>query len=131
FCKSILKDITERRSLSISINQFRNYCKNLDAHCSCSYDFPQGQEILTLEKQCHARRIDILLSVLLIVQKLLQENIHMSKRDIYYMHPSLYSEQSIVDQAINDICILLQCSRHNINVVGTSLELLILPRYVN
>ncbi|XP_052289011.1 meiotic recombination protein SPO11-1 isoform X3 [Citrus sinensis] len=116
FCKSILKDITERRSLSISINQFRNYCKNLDAHCSCSYDFPQGQEILTLEKQCHARRIDILLSVLLIVQKLLQENIHMSKRDIYYMHPSLYSEQSIVDQAINDICILLQCSRHNINV---------------
>ncbi|XP_052289013.1 meiotic recombination protein SPO11-1 isoform X5 [Citrus sinensis] len=84
FCKSILKDITERRSLSISINQFRNYCKNLDAHCSCSYDFPQGQEILTLEKQCHARRI----------------------------------EQSIVDQAINDICILLQCSRHNINVVS-------------
>ncbi|KAH9804183.1 Meiotic recombination protein SPO11-1 [Citrus sinensis] len=118
FCKSILKDITERRSLLISINQFRNYCKNLDAHCSCSYDFPQGQEILTLEKQCHARRIDILLSVLLIVQKLLQENIHMSKRDIYYMHPSLYSEQSIVDQAINDICILLQCSRHNINVVS-------------
>lgn len=32
FCKSILKDITERRSLLISINQFRNYCKNLDAH---------------------------------------------------------------------------------------------------
>ncbi|GAY47691.1 hypothetical protein CUMW_106240, partial [Citrus unshiu] len=89
---------------------------------SCSYDFPQGQEILTLEKQCHARRIDILLSVLLIVQKLLQENIHMSKRDIYYMHPSLYSEQSIVDQAINDICILLQCSRHNINVVGICWE---------
>ncbi|KAH9804187.1 Meiotic recombination protein SPO11-1 [Citrus sinensis] len=55
---------------------------------SCSYDFPQGQEILTLEKQCHARRI----------------------------------EQSIVDQAINDICILLQCSRHNINVVGICWE---------
>lgn len=43
FCKSILKDITERRSLSISINQFRNYCKNLDApwfdHCFfCSFN---------------------------------------------------------------------------------------------
>ncbi|KAK4355175.1 hypothetical protein RND71_024146 [Anisodus tanguticus] len=27
-------------------------------------------------------------------------------------------EQSVVDRAINDICILLQCSRHNLNVVS-------------
>lgn len=27
-------------------------------------------------------------------------------------------EQSVVDRAINDICILMQCSRHNLNVVG-------------
>ncbi|KAG8386028.1 hypothetical protein BUALT_Bualt03G0106400 [Buddleja alternifolia] len=61
---------------------------------------------------------DVLLRVLLIVQQLLQENKHGSKRDIYYMHPSVFKEQSVVDRAINDICILLQCSRHNLNVVS-------------
>nr|XP_028955912.1 meiotic recombination protein SPO11-1-like isoform X2 [Malus domestica] len=40
------------------------------------------------------------------------------KRDIYYMHPSIFSDQSVVDRAINDICILLHCSRHNLNVVS-------------
>lgn len=34
---------------------------------------------------------DVLLRVLLIVQQLLQENRHGSKRDIYYMHPSVFS----------------------------------------
>ncbi|KAG6405262.1 hypothetical protein SASPL_132849 [Salvia splendens] len=29
-----------------------------------------------------------------------------------------YAEQSVVDRAINDICILLHCSRHNLNVVS-------------
>ena len=37
---------------------------------------------------------DVLLRVLLIVQKLLQENRHGSKRDIYYMHPSVFSGNS-------------------------------------
>ncbi|KAI5327887.1 hypothetical protein L3X38_027283 [Prunus dulcis] len=34
---------------------------------------------------------DVLLSVLVIVQQLLQENRHGFKRDIYYMHPSVFS----------------------------------------
>ncbi|XP_038899798.1 meiotic recombination protein SPO11-1 isoform X3 [Benincasa hispida] len=29
-----------------------------------------------------------------------------------------FADQSVVDRAINDICILLQCSRHNLNVVS-------------
>ena len=37
---------------------------------------------------------DVLLRVLLIVQQLLQENRHGSKRDIYYMHPSVFSGKS-------------------------------------
>ncbi|XP_062212439.1 meiotic recombination protein SPO11-1 isoform X2 [Phragmites australis] len=60
---------------------------------------------------------DVLLRVLLVVQQLLQQNKHCSKRDIYYMYPSLFHEQAIVDRAINDICILFKCSRHNLNVV--------------
>lgn len=59
-----------------------------------------------------------MLRVLQIIQQLLQENKHGSKRDIYYMHPGVFKEQSVVDQAINDICILLQCSRHNLHVVS-------------
>ncbi|XP_062104366.1 meiotic recombination protein SPO11-1-like [Humulus lupulus] len=47
-----------------------------------------------------------------------QENKHGSKRDIYYMHPAVFSDQSVVDWAINDICILMRCSRHNLNAVS-------------
>ncbi|KAF2314127.1 hypothetical protein GH714_022465 [Hevea brasiliensis] len=106
------------RSLAVFIDKFRNYCTNPDANCYCSSDLPKGQEILSLKREAMCVEIDVLLRVLLIVQQLLQENRHGSKRDIYYMHPSVFSDQSVVDQAINDICILLQCSRHNLNVVS-------------
>ncbi|KAM7279028.1 hypothetical protein ACFE04_006162 [Oxalis oulophora] len=119
FTRSILAELSEGRSPVISIDRFRNYCTNRDAfNCLCSSDSSKGKELITLEREYHARRLDVLLRVLLIVQKLLQENRHGSKRDIYYMHPSVFSDQSVVDQAINDICILLQCSRHNLNVVS-------------
>ncbi|XP_025796982.1 meiotic recombination protein SPO11-1 isoform X3 [Panicum hallii] len=49
--------------------------------------------------------------------QLLQQNKHCSKRDIYYMYPSIFVEVAVVDHAINDICILFKCSRHNLNVV--------------
>ncbi|XP_065862630.1 meiotic recombination protein SPO11-1 isoform X2 [Euphorbia lathyris] len=114
FTVSFVKDLSEGRFPAIFINKYGNYCTNLEADCS---DLPKGQEILTFQRECHARRIDCLLRVLLIVQQLLQENKHGSKRDIYYMHPSVFTDQSVVDQAINDICILMQCSRHNLNVV--------------
>lgn len=46
---------------------------------------------------------DVLLRVLLIVQKLLQENRHASKRDIYYMHPSVFSGKSeLILEPISD-----------------------------
>jgi len=31
----------------------------------------------------------------------------------------LTAEVAVVDRAINDICVLFKCSRHNLNVVGT------------
>ncbi|CAI9279979.1 unnamed protein product [Lactuca saligna] len=120
FIRSIVEDLSLGRSPVIYIHRFRNYCTDTSGNCYCSHDSIKGVEILTLQRECHARRLDILLRVLLIVQQLLQENRHGSKRDIYYMHPSVFQEQSIVDRAINDICILLQCSRHNLNVVSVS-----------
>ncbi|KAG8636948.1 hypothetical protein MANES_15G061000v8 [Manihot esculenta] len=118
FTTSLVRNLSEGPSLTVFIDKFRNYCTDPDANCYCSSDLPKGQEILSLKSECHVRRIYVLLRVLLIVQQLLQENKHGSKRDIYYMHPSVFSDQSVVDQAINDICILLQCSRHNLNVVS-------------
>ncbi|PPR97856.1 hypothetical protein GOBAR_AA22812 [Gossypium barbadense] len=121
FTLSILEDLSEGLSPLIFIQSFRTYCTNLDSICSCRSNQPSGHEILTFQKESHVHRIDVLLRVLLIVQQLLQENKHASKRDIYYMHPLIFSDQSVVDRAINDICILLQCSRHNLNVVGNLL----------
>ncbi|OMO83734.1 Spo11/DNA topoisomerase VI, subunit A [Corchorus capsularis] len=114
----ILDNLSQGRSPLIGIQRFRTYCTDLGSNCNCSSIKPNGHEILTFQKESHVYRIDVLLRVLLIVQQLLQENKHGSKRDIYYMHPSVFSDQSVVDRAINDICILLQCSRHNLNVVS-------------
>ncbi|XP_059443137.1 meiotic recombination protein SPO11-1 [Corylus avellana] len=118
FTRTIVEDLSNGRSPIVLIDRFRNYCTNPNAICYCSTDLLNGKETLTLRRESHVHRLDVLLRVLLIVQKLLQENRHGSKRDIYYMHPSVFSEQSVVDRAINDICILMQCSRHNLNVVS-------------
>ncbi|XP_029124728.1 meiotic recombination protein SPO11-1 isoform X2 [Cajanus cajan] len=116
FTRALLSDLTNRRSPLILIDRFRSYCTLPNSNCFCASDCPCGKEILTLSRKTHAHRLVVMLRVLLIVQKLLQENKHSSKRDIYYTYPSVFLDQSMVDQAINDICILMQCSRHNLNV---------------
>nr|KYP73464.1 Meiotic recombination protein SPO11-1 [Cajanus cajan] len=125
FTRALLSDLTNRRSPLILIDRFRSYCTLPNSNCFCASDCPCGKEILTLSRKTHAHRLVVMLRVLLIVQKLLQENKHSSKRDIYYTYPSVFLgesfnllNQSMVDQAINDICILMQCSRHNLNVVS-------------
>ncbi|KAJ4982253.1 hypothetical protein NE237_033090 [Protea cynaroides] len=118
FTGSLLVDLCRGRSPSISLDRYRNYCTDPSGKCCCSSDLNKGKEILSLQREGHVYRLDVLLRVLLIVQQLLQESKHGSKRDIYYMHPSIFSEQAVVDRAINDICILLKCSRHNLNVVS-------------
>ncbi|XP_074320172.1 meiotic recombination protein SPO11-1 isoform X2 [Silene latifolia] len=120
FVRSIVIELCNGRSPVISVNKFRTYCSNSVDNCLCSSGMPTGVETLTLRKQSHAHRTNVLLRVLLIVQQLLQENRHASKRDIYYTYPSIFSDQSVVDRAINDICILLECSRHNLNVVSVA-----------
>ncbi|XAR67373.1 DNA topoisomerase (ATP-hydrolyzing) [Bertholletia excelsa] len=116
--RSILQDICSGRSPVLCIDRFRNYCSDATGNCFCSSDLSIGKEVISLQRECHARRLDVLLRVLLIIQLLLQQNKHGSKRDIYYMHPDVFQEQAVVDRAINDICILLCCSRHNLNVVS-------------
>ncbi|XP_060189069.1 meiotic recombination protein SPO11-1-like isoform X1 [Lycium barbarum] len=136
FTRSIVEDLARGRTPLIYIDRFRNYCTDTSGNCFCSSGLSTGKEAISLKRECHARRLDVLLRVLVIVQQLLQENRHGSKRDIYYMHPTVFKEQSVVDRAINDICILLQCSRHNLNVVSvgngcvTSIQLILPCRIV-
>ncbi|XP_047341848.1 meiotic recombination protein SPO11-1 isoform X2 [Impatiens glandulifera] len=118
--RAILEDLCNGRSPLIFIDRFRNYCTDVTSRCDCKSDSSKGQEIVGMQRECHVHRLDVMLRVLLIIQKLLQEGRHGSKRDIYYMHPSAFQEQAVVDRAINDICILLQCSRHNLNVVSVA-----------
>ncbi|XP_028221673.1 meiotic recombination protein SPO11-1 isoform X1 [Glycine soja] len=118
FTRALLAALTNGRSPLILIDRFRSYCTLPNSNCFCASDLPCGKELLTLRRKSHAHRLAVMLRVMLIVQKLLQENKHSSKRDIYYTYPSVFLDQSVVDQAINDICILMQCSRHNLNVVS-------------
>uniref|UniRef100_A0A1D1YDQ0 DNA topoisomerase (ATP-hydrolyzing) n=1 Tax=Anthurium amnicola TaxID=1678845 RepID=A0A1D1YDQ0_9ARAE len=124
FVRSLVVDVSDKRLPSVALDRYRTYCSDSSGNCHCSMDISNGKEFISFEKESHAHRLDIMLRVLLIVQKLLQENKHGSKRDIYYMHPSVFLEQKVVDQAINDICILFQCSRHNLNVVPVGKGLL-------
>nr|CAD1823391.1 unnamed protein product [Ananas comosus var. bracteatus] len=117
FVRSLLEDLSNNRSPCVALDRYRNYCSDPSGTCSCSYDLPNGKEIISIEREAHAYRLDILLRVLLIIQQLLQENKHCSKRDIYYIHPCVFRVQAVVDHAINDICLLLKCSRHHLNVV--------------
>ncbi|XP_038974937.1 meiotic recombination protein SPO11-1 isoform X2 [Phoenix dactylifera] len=122
FVLLLIQDISRNRAPSVALDRFRIYCSDPSGNCICNYDLPIGKEIISLEKESHAYRLDVLLRVLQIIQQLLQEKRHASKRDIYYMHPSVFLEQAVVDRAINDICILLKCSRHHLNVpVGKGL----------
>ncbi|XP_077222256.1 spo11/DNA topoisomerase VI, subunit A protein isoform X2 [Tasmannia lanceolata] len=119
FTRSLLEDLCNRQHLpSVTLNHYRNYCTDPSGNCCCNSDSVKGKDILCLERAGQAYRLDVLLRVLLIIQRLLQENKHVTKRDIYYTHPSVFLDQAVVDRAINDICILLQCSRHNLNVVS-------------
>ncbi|XP_024313733.1 meiotic recombination protein SPO11-1 isoform X3 [Brachypodium distachyon] len=117
----VVAEVGAGRSPSVALNRYQNYCTSAAASpptCACSYDAPVGTDILCLlRKEFHASRLSVLLRVLFVVQQLLQQNKHCSKRDIYYMYPSIFIEQAVVDRAINDICILFKCSRHNLNVV--------------
>ncbi|KAL6570850.1 hypothetical protein OROGR_000400 [Orobanche gracilis] len=92
--RSIIEDLCNGRSPALRIDKFSSYCNDVSGNCCCSYDLPKGKEILVLRRESQARRLDALLRVLLIVQQLLRENKHGSKRDIYYMHPSVFKVQS-------------------------------------
>ncbi|RHN57954.1 putative spo11/DNA topoisomerase VI subunit A [Medicago truncatula] len=101
FTRSLLINLTNGNSSIILINRFRNHCTLSDSNCFCGSDLPVGNEVLTLCKETRVHRLGhslyLLLSsmcacslIILLLFKLGFENKHSSKRDIYYMHPSVF-----------------------------------------
>uniref|UniRef100_A0A2N9IRE2 DNA topoisomerase (ATP-hydrolyzing) n=1 Tax=Fagus sylvatica TaxID=28930 RepID=A0A2N9IRE2_FAGSY len=123
FTGAIVHDLSIGRSPIIFINRFRIHCSNPHANwfAVVALICQMGRKFSHFKGK--AMCVGLVSGFLTFntyenLMQLLQENRHGSKRDIYYMHPSVFSEQSVVDRAINDICILMQCSRYNLNVVG-------------
>ncbi|KAJ4734170.1 Meiotic recombination protein SPO11-2 [Rhynchospora pubera] len=118
FVRSLVEDVSNGRSPSIALERYRTYCSDPLGNCACSSDTPFAKDFISIDKHPQAaHRLAGLLRVLSIVQQLLQQNKHASKRDIFYMDPALFVDQAVVDHIISDICILLKCSRHHLNVV--------------
>ncbi|KAH9329905.1 hypothetical protein KI387_002013, partial [Taxus chinensis] len=124
FTRNLLKELWEGRMPGVGINMYQAYCTPLDHHhhlpCSCTLMTVKCKEVITMETKTSARRLVAMLRILQIIQQLLQENKHASKRDIYYTDPTIFLDQPMVDRAIDDVCIYFQCSRHNLNVVSPS-----------
>ncbi|PWA63910.1 meiotic recombination protein SPO11-1 [Artemisia annua] len=59
FTQSIVEDISNGHSPVIRINRFRNYCSDPSGNCYCSHDSVKGVEILTLHRECYARRVSV------------------------------------------------------------------------
>ncbi|KAI5062070.1 hypothetical protein GOP47_0022609 [Adiantum capillus-veneris] len=78
------------------------------------------QENLCLQQSGSAHRLVVMLRVLGIIQQLLEQGKHASKRDIYYTDPAIFHDVKMIDQAINDICIHFNCNRGSLNVVSVS-----------
>ncbi|XP_024515669.1 meiotic recombination protein SPO11-1 isoform X2 [Selaginella moellendorffii] len=117
FIKEFLSRIKDRSMLVISLDKFRmrklrsSEDTNLGIFERC-----EAQENLSL--QTSGRRILAMLRVLQIVQSLLQQGKHASKRDLYYTDPGLFKDQATVNQALIDISVRLKCTRSSLHVVS-------------
>ncbi|KAJ7560563.1 hypothetical protein O6H91_04G135800 [Diphasiastrum complanatum] len=118
--RELLQDIARGSLPVISIDRFIPCDSLTDGDGLSVYERCESQERIALKGRTSTQRIVAFMRVLLIVQGLLQQEKHASKRDVYYMDPRLFGDQVIVDQAINDICTKLKCARSSIHVFSAS-----------
>lgn len=55
-----------------------------------------------------------------IVLKLVVKKIHVTKRDLYYTYPDLFSNQKISDEGIENLASFLQVPRNKLQIVASS-----------
>ncbi|KAH7443626.1 hypothetical protein KP509_02G042600 [Ceratopteris richardii] len=119
FVKQILLDLSKGKLPSVSISKYK-ICISFSQHDRFRvFEETDNKETLRFQHSGSANRL-VMLRVLGIIQKLLEEGKHASKRDIYYTDVAIFRNVQAIDQAINDICIYFHCSRHSLNVVSVS-----------
>ncbi|CAN6470625.1 unnamed protein product [Victoria cruziana] len=117
FTRNLVENLSRGNLPVISLDSYRSYCILAYPTDSCCCSSIVKKEVISMKTKSQTYRLDVLLRVLSVIQQLLQENKHSSKRDIYYMYPTIFTDQETVDRAINDICSFFRCSRHELNVL--------------
>ncbi|XP_019403717.1 PREDICTED: meiotic recombination protein SPO11 [Crocodylus porosus] len=67
-----------------------------------------------------APKFAVILKILSMIYKMVQNNTYATKRDIYYTDPQLFGNQSIVDNIVNDISCMLKIPRRSLHIMSTT-----------
>ena len=54
---------------------------------------------------------------------MVKKNIHITKRDLFYTDVKLFTKQEESDSILDDVSVMLGCTRTSLNVVASDLEL--------
>lgn len=67
-----------------------------------------------------AKKFSMTARVLAIVSELLRQDIHATKREVYYNDVNLFDDQNESDKILEDVATLLQIERNSLNVVASA-----------
>ncbi|XP_034643097.1 meiotic recombination protein SPO11 isoform X4 [Trachemys scripta elegans] len=67
-----------------------------------------------------APKFALILKILSVIYKMVQNNTYATKRDIYYSDTLLFGSQSVVDNIVNDISCMLKIPRRSLHILSTT-----------
>ncbi|XP_065422106.1 meiotic recombination protein SPO11 isoform X2 [Chrysemys picta bellii] len=67
-----------------------------------------------------AKSLALILKILSVIYKMVQNNTYATKRDIYYSDTLLFGSQSVVDNIVNDISCMLKIPRRSLHILSTT-----------
>ncbi|XP_025041558.1 meiotic recombination protein SPO11 isoform X3 [Pelodiscus sinensis] len=67
-----------------------------------------------------ATKFALILKMLSVIYKMVQDNTYATKRDIYYSDTLLFGSQSVVDNIVNDISCMLKIPRRSLHILSTT-----------
>ncbi|MCO5600483.1 hypothetical protein L7F22_054596 [Adiantum nelumboides] len=92
FVRQMLVDLWQGKLPSVSLAKYQ-LCSVFSKESRClAFEKSDNQENLSLQQRGSAQRLVVMLRVLGIVQQLLEQDKHASKRDIYYTDPALFHD---------------------------------------
>ncbi|GFP80467.1 meiotic recombination protein spo11-1 [Phtheirospermum japonicum] len=103
--RSIIEDLCHGRSPTLQIDQFSSYCTDASENWS---------DVFSLSFYYYYYWLIAVVDDDVVAAMICQKG----RRFSCCLKKVKCVDQSVVDRAINDICILLQCCRHNLNVVS-------------